>query len=510
LNRTTVLPILAPLLLLSIILAYPLGSDNSVYHSMALEWVKYGKPPYLGSWDQNFPGIILFHAISILLFGASDLGFRFLDLLIQIAGCFVLYRLWSLYFRPRTAWMAVLLYIFYYVHSSSMVIGQRDVYATLAVLSAITIILRFPSLTISRLFAIGLLFGFAVLMRPTYAMYEVAAVALLPSLRRPKIAASILLISGLPCATVIMLYALIPEGVHQLYLATIQFNLDLYSHFGWRWSWWWRGLLRTLVVIIPIALLLVLPRRACAATSISIINPMPPPVKLLYYTYIILTLLLTLVQGKFLTYHFYPYVLLLTPLAALGFETFFQFIRLRYQIPAFLAIGLIAVLPIEKIRFTMEGLSKGYSFPTALYAAEYPGEETGYIAALHAKQYLKTYVAKGDRIEVATFDARLRASLGANSATRFTMVTAIGCRIDPKRTGEDNYTSYQHEWRREYMDSLRSVQPLYIVLARKTDFWYMNDPYDDVLHGLPGFDSLLAGSYRYVTAFGAYQIFRRK
>src|ERR1019366_2530731 len=52
-------------------LLLPLGTDNSVYQSMALAFVRFGRLPYLGSWDENFPGIIPIHAVAIVLFGNS-------------------------------------------------------------------------------------------------------------------------------------------------------------------------------------------------------------------------------------------------------------------------------------------------------------------------------------------------------------------------------------------------------------------------------------------------------
>lgn len=42
------------LVLLLVIITEPFGADNAVLQSMALDWVRFGKIPYIGSWDNNF------------------------------------------------------------------------------------------------------------------------------------------------------------------------------------------------------------------------------------------------------------------------------------------------------------------------------------------------------------------------------------------------------------------------------------------------------------------------
>src|SRR5687768_4732197 len=53
----------------------PMSSDNSIYQSMAYDLLQFGRMPYLGSWDQNFPGIVAIHAVVLAIFGGSDLAF---------------------------------------------------------------------------------------------------------------------------------------------------------------------------------------------------------------------------------------------------------------------------------------------------------------------------------------------------------------------------------------------------------------------------------------------------
>jgi hypothetical protein len=477
---------------------------------MAREWISYGKVPYLGSWDQNFPGIILIHSLSIVLLGPSDIAFRLIDVFIQVAACLIFYKLWSLYFRPRTAWIAVMVYVAFYVHSTSLVIGQRDVFAFIGVIIASWILLSTQKLSVGRLLLSGFLFGFASIIRPTNFLYEVAAIFLIPSVRNLRSTALLLMGCAMPAAIVIGFYFLIPHGLSELYLSIIRFNTDLYAHFRGGWDGFFKGLLRTLIVVIPVGLVLGLPQFARRTLALCSSKPFEKPVVNLYYSYVALTLALIIVQGKYLNYHFYPYVVLLTPIAAIGFEMVLGRIRESFQLPAFMLIIVLAALPINRLRDLPHTLGQEPTLLDAIYATEYDNPALGYAPTRRVREYLAPHVAAGERIEVAGFDARLRATLGANSATRFTMITAIACRLDTARHDEANFTAYQQRWRKEYMDSLRTVRPAYIVLARRTDYWYMGDPYDDVLHELPGFDDLLRSDYTYDTMIGYYQIFRRK
>src|SRR5688500_2502312 len=82
----------AAILLLPLLL-FPLSPYNDIYQSMAFAMDQGKGLPYLGSWDQNFPGVVFYHWISIKLFGASDIGFRVIDLLNRVAISLLLFTL---------------------------------------------------------------------------------------------------------------------------------------------------------------------------------------------------------------------------------------------------------------------------------------------------------------------------------------------------------------------------------------------------------------------------------
>src|SRR5438309_1087096 len=103
--------------LLLLIFFEPLSYDNAIFHQMAREIYQYHRLPYIGTWDQNFPGIIYLHYISIAIFGTADTTVRIIDILLQIGFCFIFYRLCRLWLTEYTAVVAsvpgLILFLFY-------------------------------------------------------------------------------------------------------------------------------------------------------------------------------------------------------------------------------------------------------------------------------------------------------------------------------------------------------------------------------------------------------------
>src|ERR1051325_2418473 len=90
-------------LILCTMVPFPLTDDTAHWHSMAFDLLHYGRWPYTGTWDQSFPGALLPHLVSQLIFGPSDLGFRIFDLFVQFACCWMLYRFWRIWFDEHTS-----------------------------------------------------------------------------------------------------------------------------------------------------------------------------------------------------------------------------------------------------------------------------------------------------------------------------------------------------------------------------------------------------------------------
>jgi len=499
---------LSILALLAIILLFPLNDDNGAWQSIAIDWCHFGKWPYLEAWDQSFPGVLLFHIPAVALFGPSSFGFRLLDLFVQIAFCFFLYRLWRLWLRKETAWLAILCYVCYYIRSAPFVAGERDLYGALLILLAAYPILkaeREPTLIPPKAVLIsGLIAGIAVLIRPTFILYVLAMSFFLPSLRTIKRSAIIVSAALLSLVLSYVLFASKEDALREYWLATYQFNIDVYSSIARPFSTFWRSLTSPGLLTLPFAI--------SAAMFATKWRPVPEKslsrsVTYLYISFIVITLALILWMQKYYLYHYAMVDILLTPIAVLGVETILLRIPrpIRWTVAVFV-LGFFA-MPREMLLRSYRNGEFSRSFTH--------GVQTAFNASVNLDSTFDQTVAffnaperKGGSCEVCSFDPRLRAALDRESATRYSSLHPIGFRLI--RSDVHSFTTYQHEWRRAYLDSLAVRKPAYLVLQRRTVAEYLRDPYNDVLRYLDGFDSLLVTNYRSDTIIGYNQIYQLK
>jgi hypothetical protein len=484
---------------LSTVLLYPLNDDNAHYQSMALELLRFGKWPYIGTWDQNFPGVILFHIIPISLFGPSDFGFRLFDLILQIIFVLILYRLWRRWLTEHEAWFAVMIYAFCYVRSAPFIAGQRDQFAAMILLAVAVPFLRdqIPSLT--TVFLLGLAAGIAVLIRPTFEAYILLIAALTP-LRTHKGAAVLFVAAGLvPLAVSFGIYALWPTALHQYWLATVRFNLDTYAQIARPFSSFFKGLVSPKLLSIPAFVgiyLLVWKKRVLSVDRNSLY---------LYYSAIALTILLVLMQRKYYLYHYAIYLILLTPLAGIGIKRILRPIPARLQMPLFVFMFFLCSLPYEAL---LRDRSLASRSPVLWVQRSYGDVYWHDIAERSIISYIRNRTADTDRIEVCSFDPRLRVHLGRQPVGKYASLHAMGYLQD--RSDPNSLTTYQQEWMREYVDTLAAVRPKYIVVLRTTVAEYLTDPFATVLSRSPAFMSLLTSSYRLDTTIGGDDIYARK
>ena len=123
-------------------LAYPFSVDNSVYQAMALEWIRFGRLPDVGSWDMNFPGIILIHAIAIFCFGNSEFGFRLLELGFHIATAVLLFAILRRVLQARVAFLCVFVMCVLSATDPGWGFGERDFFASAFTLGATLLLYR--------------------------------------------------------------------------------------------------------------------------------------------------------------------------------------------------------------------------------------------------------------------------------------------------------------------------------------------------------------------------------
>ena len=158
-------------LILSPTLWYGLGMDQAIYAYGAWVWLKFHLPPYIGSWDANFPGIYIIHLLAMELFGPSILGFRIFDFILQLSALAMIFCLVRrLDVSGKVSFLAVIAYALYYSTRGRWDAGQRDAFIFWVILASVFLFLALASRPWLRAAAVGLLAGFAFLIRPTYGL----------------------------------------------------------------------------------------------------------------------------------------------------------------------------------------------------------------------------------------------------------------------------------------------------------------------------------------------------
>ena len=497
-----------------LVLVEPLGADNAVLHSMALDFVERSKVPYIGSWDNNFPGIMLLHVLGIMMFGPSGLAFRIFDALIQLAFVGFFYRFLSRWLSTRTAAIAAILYSFYYVAGNTYLFGQQDGYGIMFVLAGTAFVIYGEDRTefswISIIFG-ALVTGLSILMRPTFLLYPaiVSMYLLLDvngkiQLRRFLRGALFFALSLLPIGILLLCYGMIPNGLTDFYNSTIRFNLDVYTKLAG--GSFWIEIART-GLLVPFAVYAIVQiYRSRIQTPISIRH------KRLYFALLFAGLFTVVLMGKFWRYQFAPFFIILIPLSAIGIE----YITRRFASPlrkyyatviALLLCSFVQYNPMAPLAFSLGLLTHHDPFESAAFARRIDSL-TGAKPERAALEYLNRPENRNATIEICGFDPYLRLDLNRPVAGPYVTFHALAFRTDATNSGFPHYTEYQRTWQKSYVELLKQAKPKFIVLGRHQSFWYIHDVYDDCLRYLPGFDSTIMVNYRLDTTFGGFQIFR--
>jgi len=559
-RSSTIVIVVVGLLLLGITLVTPFYPDTCVWQAITLDFVHYGRILYIDSLGSNFPGIMLMHWLAIVLFGGSDMGVRVFDTIAQIVCALVLYRLLRRWMAERAATIAVILYLAYYVSSGSGMYFQRDVYVMMALVVCMYLLLNKRFERRSRylqLVVCGLIAGYTVLTRPTSLLFVVMIGAFILASKwkrgfhyqgnpqfgvaQASMRAIVFLISAmLPCGLFIAYYATIPHGLQALYDNTIRFNLDIYAnyHLPYFLFWWEIGVKAFFFPFFFIGVFAIrsksgspLKGAGVRETRVPFKRGMPrtigprgghppalaraltPQEAWLYWGLLAASMFIVLFQHKFFRYHFAPTFMLLCPIAAMGIDYVAHLFRPR------LARGVCIVVSIYLCTFLtykqpfvpafLMAVLHGHNGLNAAYDVHYNDAQWGGVRERQVLAYLSNESRTTDRIEVCSLDPALRSHLWRMPAGPHALPAAIAFGKDFGRAPHPIFTDYQLRWRAEYIDTLRTVKPLFIVLGRNTMFLFLRDPYISYLHDLPGFDSLLQSAYRYDTTFGAYQLFRK-
>jgi len=224
---------------LSLTVWFGFGMDQSIYSYGAWVWKHYHLPPYIGVWDQNWPGIFIVHRIALEIFGETILGFRIFDFLIQLSAVVMIFYLAQRLLSSSAAgFFAGIFYSIYYYGLGFMGAGEREAYIFWILLVCTVLVLKLGEQSMFRAALIGLFSGFAFLLKPTFALaglvFAVLFLAEGIKQKRGRLLAGLSLYSLffiLPLLAVVFYYQRL-DRLSDLYRATIWYNLAVYRKMG--------------------------------------------------------------------------------------------------------------------------------------------------------------------------------------------------------------------------------------------------------------------------------------
>jgi hypothetical protein len=488
---------IATLLILSTIFLIPLNSDSDIYQVMAVDLWKYGKLPYVGSWDQNFPGIVYLHWIPVAIIGNSDLSFRLIDLAANLFSSYLLYSLARKLVRIDVALLTPLVYAIYYVSGGWWAIGQRDVFAGCFLLAAAWMFLKRES-ALSRWSALaGLMIGCAALIRPTYGL-------MLPllALSRLNLRSACFMAFGfvIPIVVFCVSYTLSGGDLYEVALATFTYNTQAYGGLAEPWS--------DLVAQSPFQLTILL----IALSGIIMLRGSRNHGTWPVLAGVLTGLVSVLVMRKFFVYHFHVLFTFLIVFAVVALELLLNSVQRRAYRTALLssvvAILLVAFYPRHLLGIALreEGsLEQRIKHVQSVYSID---SSFGRSIDLELARYL----GAEKNIELVSVTPAVQWMNELDRPSRFTMIHPLTI------TGPGGkLTPFQERWRDEYLSALEKRKPKIIALADGPRFlmkYIRGTPRDLALeirgrNGQLGFAQLLEEQYVLDTTIGGYYIYTR-
>lgn len=490
------------LLVLATIFFIPLNSDSDIYQAMAVDLAVYGKLPYTGSWDHNFPGIVYIHWLGVTLFGNSDLGFRTVDLFANGAIAIMLFVLVKRLASNDIASLAPFIYVLYYVGGGWWAIGQRDVFAGLFLLGAVLIFSQsqdHDQTSLSSAILIGAAIGCAAIIRPTYSL---ALVILL--LWRFNWVRAFFYAGGftIPFALFGAFFVMAGGDLAEVYASVIRYNTEAYGGLAEPWvELLQRSPVQWLLLAMGLAGMVIGAKR----------HPRNPALRGIVAGSIT-GLISALVMRKFFVYHFHVLFIFLIPFALIATEHALDLIRLHRYRPLLLSIAaalmLIAFYPRHLLGIAIREQGSLASRMRHVQARFSMDSLFGRSVDLELSKYL------GDEknVELITVTPAVHWMNSLNRPSRFTMVHSLTTRGPSGRL-----TEFQEEWRAEYLTALEKRRPKIIALADGPGFlmkYIRRTPKDLALeiegkNGQPGFAQLLREQYVLDTTIGGYYIYTR-
>lgn len=474
---------------------------------MGWQLVAFGKLPYLQTWDQNFPAIVYVHALAISLFNNNTIGFRTLDIILQLGSVLLLFSFSKRYFGRTAAIYSALLFTALYVFYGQSTLGQRDLYAAPMILAALLMLLRCNEHDRRELYRViisGICLGVAILFRPTYAFAALPLIYLL-SKNNQHLFRDLFSFGAAVTVAVIAGFApyLSIDALEQVYLATVRFNLDVYGSKDFYFP-------LSTGLEVPIEWLFT-PLLAVAAWWLwkrSADDPRRREVIILIIILVVIFKLVIYWMGKYFMYQYGPILYLSAPIIASTLIMLFDRIRLpQWSRVAIMCCALLFLTfkrsPGEVLLEPWDNVDQAIHEINARYKAS---NWNTYDDILAITDHIRKTTSPSDKIETCSWDNQLIWRSEREQSSRFTLIHPLGMKPS---TG---YTSYQQEWRTELAQTIADRVPKLVLLATKpfklTGF--LKQPPGELLLDIPGFRDALDANYSLDTTIACWEVYRRK
>jgi hypothetical protein len=463
---------------LSLTLWFNLGMDQSIFAYTAWVWKQYHLAPYIGVWNQTFPGIFVIHRLALEFFGDTVFAFRLLDFLVQLSSLFLIFYLArKLSGFSISGFLASIFYGIYYYGLGISGAGQRECFVFWILLVCLAMAVAVEKRILLRALLSGILLGFAFLLKPTFALAWLVFGAwyFAQSRSRKTGAATIELVIFfaaclLPILITIACYWRL-DALATLYQSTIWFNSAIYD----RMSEWPAELRFFLTSALSITILENYPllflgtvlalalhfKKLSPARDLQLLQGMISLMGMGILSYA--------VQGKYFPYHLVPFAGLMTIMAGWAFG---QLIFLARDLTksAFGRFGITALglFPIIFMLASLDPWGKEFAVRFALrdfdraYAAGFATPQDRQMSANYylAAKYLKPMLRPQDNIACFGPDPLIPFLLQKKLPTWFPCVQhLLFLRHDGK------IEPLQQEWITEFQDQIIKARPRFILVS---------------------------------------------
>ena len=457
-----------------------------------------GEMPYLGSYDQNFPGGAILHATCILLFGHTSLGFATFDMILQAIGMYFISKTARRLGGDQAAILAPVIYALTYIGLGVWNIGQRDAFIVPFLAYAVWLLVQ-EKLSMRQVIALGLTCGFVILLRPMFILFACFAAAYVGlRMKDWKRGLSTLVCGAIPSLIVILSYLAIGE-FQTLYESVVQFNLEVYGKFRHGVSMRGSG---TMTLVFALGLIGVV---YLAIRDRSRANQLLPV--------IIATLIApisTFIQGQGDSHHMTPSYAMAAIWAAVGFATILERLGLYDRVRGGWALaaitGLILLRGSDRLPWEMMNAYASGSSLEAIHASS-RSTDVHLAEEFAVADHLKRHLEADDRLFIWSMRIWPYQLTGHPSATR--IQTHEHVLMQPK--GQP-LTELQLKWRAEMMRDLQARPPKFILWTTTDHLWLLPnaEASKEQLKRFPEFEAFAFSKYELDTVIGGFEIMRRR